>query len=38
MGNEFDFDEDQIPIAAIDDIVLDPGRTEVCYAGSKLNN
>jgi hypothetical protein len=37
-GNDLDFHEDQLLITAIDDVVLDTGGPEVCYAGGKLGN
>ena len=35
-GHEFNLHEDQLPITAIDDVVLYSGRPEVCYASGKL--
>jgi hypothetical protein len=35
-GHEFNLHEDQVLITAIDDVVLDSGGPEVCYASGKL--
>jgi hypothetical protein len=35
-GDEFNLHEDQVLITAIDDVVLDSGGPEVCYASAKL--